>query len=76
MFAVIRNPIRITGTGTLSGKIESRHRTVEAARKAAARMQRACRRANGAATYLDLAVIEVAWSNSDTARGTTPQEIA
>jgi hypothetical protein len=49
MFALIRNPMMVV-PGCFTGHVVSRHRTVAAARKAQARANRACRKANGPST--------------------------
>jgi len=69
MYAVIRNATRYTGTQTFAGHVESRHDSLEDALRAEARSQRACTRANGPHTWLDLRVIEIEWDGGEAARG-------
>ena len=69
MFAVIRNPIA-TAPGVYTGTVESRHRTAAAAHKAIGKLNRACQRANGPRTFLDLKAVEIDADNGTYARGT------
>ena len=69
MFAIIRNPI-VLHSGVFTGTVESRHRSAEAAHKAIGKLNRACQRANGMHTFLDLKAVEIATDYGATVRGT------
>jgi hypothetical protein len=70
MFAVIRNPIALGYYGLFSGLVESRHRTAAAAHKAIGKLNKACQRANGMHTFLDLKAVEISTDYGAMASGT------
>lgn len=60
-FVLLRNPRDTSCFGECSGHVESRHRTIAGAVKAQAAINRACKRANGANTWIPLAIVRVEW---------------
>lgn len=67
MFAVIRNPSMVV-PGLFAGALVSRHRKLDCAKAKVAKMQAACRKANGGNTWVDLEVGVIDSDNGTTAR--------
>ena len=67
MFAVIRNPSMVV-PGLFAGTVVSRHRLRHRAEAVRARLNAACRKANGANTWVPLEVGVIDSDNGVTAR--------
>lgn len=67
MFAVIRNPSMVV-PGLFAGTVVSRHRLLRCANAKRAKLNAACRKANGANTWVDLEVGAIDTDNGTTAR--------
>lgn len=72
MYALLN---RMDSTDVFVGRVLSRHRTIEAAERANATLQRATRRANGRTCYIPCAIVELladlrvrAWARRDDVR--------